>query len=631
MAKNNLDFEKRKYVIGGIAFAIVAVYIIQLFNLQIIKPEYKNYADNNAFFNRILYPTRGVMTDRNGKLIVYNQPTSDIVFIPREITFLDTLEFCRTLNISREWFEKRMADIKDRRQNPGYSTYTLQTFMTQLDMKASSLFQEKLYKFPGFFIQNRTVRQYNYPNAGLVLGYVAEVDRRQLEKDNYYIMGDYVGKSGLEHSYEKYLRGKKGVEILLRDARGRIQGRYEDGKNDVAPVSGRNLTLSIDMNLQAYGEYLMQNKKGAIIMIEPSSGEILCMVTAPSYDPSLLVGRDFGKNYRELEENPINPLYNNAIQGQYPPGSTFKTTQGLIFLQENALSTSTLYPCNHGYPPLGGKPACHGHPSPLSIESAISTSCNSFFCYGLTSMLSDRSKYKDINQAFDVWRDHLVAMGFGYTLGVDLPFEKRGFIPNSKFYNKVHKSDNWKPANIISIAIGQGEVLITPLQGANLAATIANRGYFYTPHLVKAIQDTVIEKKYTEKHFTGIDKKYYDVIADGMAGSVTKPIGTCKVINMSPDIEVCGKTGTVQNPHGKDHSAFMGFAPKDNPRVAIFVFVENGGWGATYGVPIGRLMFQKFFKGEIPESDKWIEDRIVNSVLLPNQYLSWKNAKRNAN
>lgn len=631
MAKNNLEFEKRKYVIGGIAAVIIFIYVIQLFNLQVVKPEYKDYADNNAFFNRTLYPARGVMTDRKGKLIVYNQPTFDIAFVPREIASMDTLEFCHTLNITREWFDKRMDDIKNRRLNPGYSSYTMQTFMTQLDMRESSLFQEKLYKFPGFFIQNRTVRQYNYPNAGLLLGYIAEVDRNQLNKDNYYSMGDYAGKSGLEHQYEDYLRGEKGVEILLRDAHGRIQGKYENGTQDVAPVSGKKLTLSLDMDLQAYGERLMQNKKGAIIMIEPSTGEILCMVTAPSYDPSLLVGRNFGKNYKELENNPLNPLYNNAIQAMYPPGSTFKTTQGLIFLQEEAISPSTMYPCAHGYPPLGGKPACHGHPSPLSIEPAISTSCNSFFCYGLTAMLDNRKKYKDINVAFDVWKDHLVNMGFGYTLGVDLPYEKRGFIPNSKFYTKVHKTENWKAPYVISIAIGQGEVLITPIQGANLAATIANRGYFYTPHLVKGIQDTIIDKKYTQKHITGIDKKYYDIIVDGMAGAVTKPFGTCKGVNLSPEIEVCGKTGTVQNPHGKDHSAFMGFAPKDNPQVAIFVFVENGGWGATYGVPIGRLMFQKFFKGEIPPTDKWIEDRIINSSLLPANYSIWQKNKKEEN
>ena len=626
MAKdNNLDIDKRKYTIGGIAISIVLIYIIQLFYLQVIKNEYKDYADNNAFFNKVLYPARGVISDRNDKLIVYNQPTYDIVFIPREIAGLDTLDFCKTLNMTREEFEKRMADIKNGALNPGYSSYTLQTFMTRLDMKENSLFQEKLYKYPGFFIQNRTVRQYNYPNAGLLLGYVAEVDKRQMEKDKYFARGDYAGKSGIESFYEKELRGEKGVEILLRDAHGRMQGRYENGIHDKAPVSGRNLTLSIDIELQAYGEYLLQNKVGSIVMIEPSTGEILCMVTSPSYDPSLLVGRDFGKNYKELEQNPLKPLFNRPIQGTYPPGSTFKTTQGLVFLHEGIITPSTLYSCAHGYPPLGGKPACHGHGSPLAVEYAITTSCNSFFCYGLTAMLSNRKKYSNINDAFEVWKNHLVDMGLGYPLGVDLPFETRGFIPNSKFYTKVNRTENWKPANVISIAIGQGEILVTPLQGANLAASIANRGYYYTPHLVKGIQDTILDKRYTEKHSAGIDPQHYNVIVEGMAKAVTN--GTCRGTNLLPEIEVCGKTGTAENPHGKDHSSFMGFAPRENPKVAIFVYVENGGFGATYGVPIGRLMLQKYLKGEVPESDKWLEERMANAVILPANYFSRKKAK----
>lgn len=625
MAKNNIEADNRKYIIGGIVVVIILIYIGQLFYLQVIKNEYKDYADNNAFFNRTLYPARGVISDRNDKMIVYNQPTYDIAFIPREITNLDTLDFCNTLNMSREDFDKRMKEIKDTKLNPGYSSYTLQTFMTRLDMKETSLFQEKLYKYPGFFIQNRTVRQYDYHSAGLLLGYVAEVDKKQMENDKYFARGDYAGKSGIESFYEKELRGEKGIEILLRDAHGRIQGKYENGIHDKAPVSGKNLTLSIDIELQAYGEYLMQNKVGSIVMIEPSTGEILCMVTSPSYDPALLVGRDFGKNYKELEDNPLKPLYNRPIQGQYPPGSTFKTTQGLIFLEEEIITPQTLYSCAHGYPPLGGKPACHGHASPLAVEYAITTSCNSFFCYGLTAMLGNRKKYKDINVAFDIWKDHLVEMGFGYPLGVDIPSEKRGFIPNSKFYTKVNKTENWRPANVISIAIGQGEILVTPLQGANLAATIANRGHFYTPHLVKSIQDTIIDSKYREKRIVDVDRKHYETIVEGMAKAVT--MGTCRGANLLPEIEVCGKTGTAENPHGKDHSSFMGFAPKDNPKVAIFVYVENGGFGATYGVPIGRLMLSKYLKGEVPDNEKWLEDRMAGAVILPASYLSWKRAK----
>lgn len=622
MTRKNLDLEKRKNILIGITGVVVFIFIVQLFNLQIINSDYKNYADSNAFFNKILYPARGTVSDRKNKLLVYNQATYDIVYIPKEVQPFDTLEFCRTLDITKQQFDKRIRDIKDHRLNPGYSTYTLQTFMTQLTIEESGLIQEKLYKFPGFFIQRRTLRQYSYPNAGLLLGYVAEVSKSQIEKDNYYNKGDYGGKSGIELSYEKILRGEKGVEILLRDAHGRIQGRYEDGKYDKVPVSGKNLTLSIDIDLQAYGEYLMQNKVGSIVMIEPSTGEVLCMVTSPSYDPSMLLGgRNFSKNYKELEKNPLTPLYNRAIQGMYPPGSTFKTTQGMIFLEEDIINTSTAYPCAMGYPPLGGRPKCHAHGSPLAIEPAIATSCNSFFCYGLSAMLGNRKKYSNILQAFDVWKDHMVSMGFGYKLGLDMPSEKRGFIPNSVFYTKAFKTNNWKAANVISIAIGQGEILATPLQVANLAATIANRGYYYPPHVVKQIEDTAIDSIYTHRHYTTIKKQNYDVITEGMARAVTG--GTCRGINLLPEIEVCGKTGTAENPHGKDHSIFMGFAPKESPKVAIFVIVENAGFGATFAVPIGRLMVQKYLKGEVPANDKPLEERIANTTILPQKFFNW--------
>lgn len=624
MAKDNLDLYKRKYVLGGIAAVIVLLFIGQLFYLQIVKNEYKDSADNNAFSRRTLYPSRGTISDRNDKLLVYNQPTYDVVYIPRDVQPFDTLDFCNTLKITKEQFLKRIADIKNKYLNPGYSTYTLQTFMTQLNTQESGLLQEKLYKFPGFDIQNRTVRQYSYHNAGLLLGYVAEVDKDHMKNDDYYARGDYGGRSGIELTYEKEIRGEKGVEIYLRDARGRIQGKYEDGKHDKAPVSGKNLKLSIDMDLQAYGEYLMQNKVGSIIMIEPSTGEILCMVSAPTYDPSLLVGRDYSKNYKALESNPLKPLFNRGIQGMYPPGSTFKTTQGLVFLQEEIINTNTMYSCAGGYPPLGGRPKCHPHGSPLAIVPAIATSCNSFFCYGLTNMLHNRKKYNSITDAFEVWKNHMVDQGFGYRLGIDLPSEKRGFIPNSKFYSTHFRTENWKASNVISIAIGQGEITATPLQVANLAATIANRGYFHTPHVVKEIQDTPLDEVYTKRRNTNIKKEYYDVIAEGMERAVTG--GTCKRANLLPDFAVCGKTGTAENPHGKDHSIFMGFAPKDNAKVAIFVLVENTGFGAVYAVPIGRLMLLKYLKGEVPLEEKGLETQLANTTILPGM-INWNRSR----
>lgn len=624
---NNKDLvsEKKFYIICSIAVVIVIVMIVQLLNLQIFKDEYKDSADSNAFFKKTLYPARGIISDREDRLLVYNQPTYDIVFIPREVQPFDTIDFCNILGMTKEQFLKRMSEIKDPKLNRGYSSYTLQTFMTQLTVREYGLFQEKLYKFPGFYIQNRALRQYDHINGAHILGYVAEVDKNRIEDDPYYIRGDYAGKSGVESSYEKYLRGEKGIEILLRDAHGRIKGKYENGVHDVAPVSGKNLRLAIDIDLQAYGEYLMQNKIGSIVMIEPSTGEILCLVSSPTYDPSALLGRGFSENYKTLVNNPSKPLFNRATQGTYPPGSTFKTTQGLIFLEEGIISTETAYSCAHGYPPGGGRPRCHGHGSPLSLIPAIATSCNSYFCYGLNAMLSNRKKYSNIGEAFDVWKDHLVSMGFGYRLGLDLPSEARGFIPNSQFYTKAFRTDKWYAQNVISISIGQGEVTSTPLQIANLGATIANRGYFYTPHVVRSIQDTPLDDIYTNKRFTGVKSEYYEAIAQGMANAVTG--GTCRGINLLPEIAVAGKTGTAENPHGRDHSWFMGFAPVEKPQVAIAVLVENAGFGARFAVPIARLMVQKYLKGEIPERDKYLEENMANAIILPNTLSTWEQRK----
>ena len=455
----------------------------------------------------------------------------------------------------------------------------------------------------------------------MVLGNIGEVNRKDIENDPYYTQGDYSGRTGIEQSYETYLRGVKGVEILLRDAHGRIKGRYEEGKHDVPPESGKNLKLSIDMELQAYGEKLMKNKLGGIVMIEPETGEILCMVSSPTYDPSILIGRQRGKNYAVLQKDPLKPLFNRPLMAQYPPGSTFKPTQGLIFLQECVITPETTYTCAHGYTYRGGKPACHGHPSPLPLVGALATSCNSFFPWGLHDMIDSRKRYPTVQEAFDVWKDHLVSMGYGYKLGVDLPGEKRGFVPNSKFYDKYYRG-RWNSSTVISIAIGQGEILATPLQICNLAATIANRGYFITPHVVKEIQDTPLDTLYTQRRYPTIQSQYYNYVAEGMRGAVegTAWGATCRGAAL-PDIEVCGKTGTAENPHGKDHSIFMGFAPYHNAKVAISVFVENAGFGATYAVPIGKLMLEKYLKGEISEADQALEEAIANTVILPNNAL----------
>ncbi len=611
--RKDYNLEKRKFVIAGALLVVMLIYVIRLFSLQVGDNDYKKFADNNAFLRKMLYPSRGFIYDRNGQLMVYNQPAYDVMMTPREVLPFDTLDFCETLGITREQYDRRIADMKDRRKNPGYSSYTPQIFMTQLSARDYGRLQEKLYRFPGFYIQNRVLRQYSMPIAANVLGNIREVSVADMERDDYYQRGDYTGDLGVEKSYEKVLRGVKGEEILLRDAHGRIKGKYEDGKYDIPPVSGSNLTLSLDAELQAYGEKLMQNKIGAIVAIEPATGEILALVSSPTYDPSLLVGRERGANYAALVQDPYKPLYDRAIMGMYPPGSTFKPTQGLILLQEGVVTTETSYPCSHGFIAGGLRVGCHGHASPIPLIPALATSCNAYFCHGLRAMIDSRRRYPSAAEAFEVWKRHLVSMGYGYRLGIDLPGEKRGFLPNSAYYDKYYGRNRWSALTIISIAIGQGEVLATPVQIANLAATIANRGHYFVPHVVKAIEDSVISSEYTVPHYPTIDAHYYDYIVEGMRMAVTG--GTCRLAAI-PGVEVCGKTGTAQNPHGKDHSAFMGFAPMDNPQIAIAVYVENAGFGATYGVPIGSLMMEFYLNRKIDPSRQYLEDRMLNSNTI---------------
>ena len=592
--------ENRKYVIGGVAIFIVVVYILRLFTLQIMSDDYKKNADSNAFLKKIDYPSRGVITDRNGKLLVFNQPSYDVMIIVNEAkNRLDTLEFCNALNITKEEFDKRMETIKDRSKNPGYSRFTQQLFMSQLSDKDFSIFHEKMFRFPGVYIQRRSIRHYQYPVAAHVLGDVAEVSPADIEEDEYYQPGDYIGKLGVERKYEKQLRGEKGVQILLRDAHGRIQGSYQNGALDKRPIPGKNLTLAIDYDLQALGERLMEGKIGSIVAIEPSTGEVLCMVSSPNYDPRIMVGRERSKNHRRLSNDPMKPLLNRSIMGQYPPGSTFKTTQGLTFLSENIISPSTPFGCSHGFYYRGLHVGCHGHASPLSIVPALSTSCNAFFCWGLYYMIGNRSKYGRVQNAMNTWRDYMVSMGFGYKLGIDLPGEKRGLIPNAEFYDKAYRG-SWNGLTIISISIGQGEVNATPLQIANLGATIANRGYYYVPHVVRKVQGEPLDTTYTRRHYTMATKKAYDYVVQGMRASVLG--GTCRALGRY-DFMACGKTGTAQN-RGHDHSVFMGFAPMDNPKIAVAVYVENGGWGADYGVPLGGLIMEQYIHGKLSEESK---------------------------
>ncbi len=601
------DFINRRSVFQTAVALVFLILLAQLFYLQVIRDDFKRFADSNAFLNRTIYPSRGMIYDRTDKLLVYNHPAYDIILIMTEVEPFDTVDFCNTIHITKSQFVSRIKDLKDKRKNPGYSSYTQQILYTQVSAEEYGILQEKLYKFPGFYVQSRTIREYGDSIGAHILGDIGEVNMKDIENDDYYVSGDYSGRSGVEKSYEEVLRGEKGVEVLLRDAHGRIKGRYENGIHDKEALSGKNIHLSIDSELQRYGELLMQNKTGSIVAIEPETGEILCLVSSPSYNPGLLVGRQRGKNHVELSKDPRKPLFNRALMAQYPPGSTFKPAQSLIFLQEGAITPSTEFYCWG----KGGHPACHVHPSPISLIPALATSCNVFPYLALRKVFENNSKYKTIQEAMDSWRDYMVSMGFGYALGVDLPGEKRGLIPNSRFYDKIYGTNGWKFNTIYSIAIGQGEVNLTPIQIANLAAQISNRGWYYTPHIVKEVEEGKLDSTYTNKRYTMIETKYYDPIIEGMHGAVTG--GTCRAAQFD-SVNICGKTGTAQN-RGEDHSIFMGFAPMEKPRIAISVYVENGGFGARWAVPIGGLMMEKYLKGIIPANRKSVEEKMINGIV----------------
>ncbi|MBP3252485.1 MAG: penicillin-binding protein 2 [Prevotella sp.] len=612
------SLENRRFVIAGVAVLIVVTYIVRLFTLQVMSDDYKKSADSNAFLKKIDFPSRGIITDRNGQLMVFNQPAYDIMVVMNETKGrLDTLELCDALNITREEFDQRMEKIKDRSKNPGYSRFTQQLFMSQLSDQDFSVFQEKMFRFPGFYVQRRSIRQYEFPYAAHILGDVAEVSKGDIEADDYYQPGDYIGKLGVERYYEKQLRGEKGVHILLRDAHGRVQGSYQNGALDTKPVAGKNLTLGIDYKLQALGERLLEGKIGSIVAIEPKTGEVLCMVSSPSYDPREMVGRKRSKTHRELSQDVWKPLLNRSIMGLYPPGSTFKTTQALTFLSEGIITPQTAYSCHRGFVYKGLRVGCHGHGSPLPLVPAISTSCNGYFCWGLYYMIGNRQKYGSVQTAMNTWRDYMVSMGFGYPLGIDLPGEKRGLIPNAQFYDKAYKG-SWNGLTIISISIGQGEVTATPLQIANLGATIANRGWFITPHVVKKIEGEQLDTAFTKPRYTMASREAYNSVVAGMRSAALG--GTCKAL-AHYDFQPCGKTGTAQN-RGHDHSVFMGFAPMDDPQIAVAVYVENGGWGATYGVPIGGLIMEQYLKGELSAGSE------ARATSIQNKHIAYGTVER---
>ncbi len=599
------QYIERKYIIGTIFIAIAFIFIIRLFYLQVLDSSYKLSAENNSKRIEIQYPARGLIYDRNGTLLVYNQPAYDLMIAPYELKEFDSTEMCEILNISIERLRSGIKNSYKNRRDP---------FIKQLSPITYAVLQEKLFKYPGFYVRPRTLRKYNKEIAAHLLGYVGEVDEKIIESTPYYYMGDYIGISGIEKSYEKYLRGEKGQKVYLVDVHGRIIGTYQGGKFDKDAIVGKDLICTIDIKLQEYGEKLMKNYKGSIVAIDPSSGEVLTLISSPTYNPSLLIGRQRTSNYIELKKDTLEPLFNRALMANYPPGSTFKPLHALIALQEGVANYYTKFYCDLGYYAGRVHVSCHNHNSPLNFPKAIEASCNAYFC-NLFRKIIENPKYASIEDGYNAWRNHVLSFNFGQKLNSDFTNELRGFIAPSSYYDKYYGKNGWKALTIISLAIGQGEILTTPLQMANMTATIANKGYYYNPHVVKSIQGTdTIDHKFTTKQYTTIDSVKFLPVIEGMELAVNGgPDATAKWIRHN-SITICGKTGTAENPHGEDHSVFIAFAPKDTPKIAISVYVENGGFGSTYAAPIASLMIEKYLTDTITR--KWIEKRILDSNLL---------------
>jgi len=580
----------RKYIIGGVFAFIAVIFICRLFYMQVIDDKSKLDARNNAFRYLTEFPVRGYIYDRNGKLLVFNDPAYDLMVVPKNITYCDTLALCKILGIDTAGFIKRM---KKAQLSPRKESY----FEKQISSETYAKLQEKMYRFQGFYIQKRTIRKYPKKIAAHLLGYIGEVNKAQADKEEYYREGDYIGVSGIEKTYEKELRGKKGTRIVMVDVNNRTKGSYAEGAFDTLAISGKPLYCSIDAELQEYGEKLMQGKRGAIAAIDPGTGEILCLVTSPTYDPNLLVGRERSKNYAVLFNDTVGqPLFNRALQASYPPGSTFKLIDALVALKEGVLLPTTVYPCMHGYPLMGGKPKCHGH-APANLYSAIPASCNSYFSYVFRSIVEE-PKYKKFEDGYNNWRENVMSFGVGKKLGTDLPYESGGNVPSVKYYNKVFGEHRWRAHTVLSLGIGQSELLILPVQMANVICIIANRGYYYTPHIIKGVgAEKKSDPKFLVKNFCSVPGQYFLPVIDGMQ-KVLEPGGTAASSKIK-DIVICGKTGTAQNPHGKNHAVFYAFAPRENPKIAIACVVENAGDGGRFAAPIVSLMIEKFLRNSI--------------------------------
>jgi penicillin-binding protein 2 len=606
------QFQGRKYVIQGIFIVSAVILLLKCIQLQLIDTSLRDQATANVIQKINLYPSRGLIYDRDTSLLVYNMAIYDLMVTYNEVKDIDTTKFCKLLGITKETFVKNLE--KDFKNDNQFTKTKPFVFLKKISTETYARFQESLYEFPGFYVQLRNVRGYNFNSGSHVLGYIGEVDKELLERKAYYQRGDYIGITGLELAYEEYLRGVRGVEYLLRDNLGRIVGRYENGNRDTASFSGKDLITSLDIDLQLYGEKLLQNKRGGIVAIEPATGEILAMVSMPSYDPNLLtINRNRGEEYMKLARDTLKPLFNRAIGAQYPPGSIFKPVMGLIALQEGVTEPFRAIGCRGGYIYKSLRVDCHGHPTAGSVRQAIQHSCNAYFCQIFRDVV-DKNGFSKASMGLDIWVNHLYDFGLGKKLGSDVPNELTGNVPTSAYYDKIYRKGTWVSPYIVSLGIGQGELLITPLQMANISVIIANRGYYYPPHLLKAFRDDTTQIPYHLRtpRYTRIDTSHYRHVVNGMEDVVTG--GTARIAQI-PGIAVCGKTGTAENPHGEDHSVFIAFAPKENPKIAIAVFVENGGFGARYAAPISSLMIEKYLNGKISTERQYLEDKMVEADL----------------
>ncbi|MBC3540331.1 penicillin-binding protein 2 [Rufibacter sediminis] len=602
--------EGRKYVIQAIFIAIGAVYLIKLFYIQVLDDSYKTAAETNALRRVVQYPFRGLVYDRTGKLLVENTPVYDLMVVPKEAKSIDTLKLCQLVGITLPEYREKIKAAK------AYSYVRPSPFLQRLTNTEFAAIQDNLVDFPGFYINARTVRGYQHSSLAHALGYIGEISPRQLEDSTYkgYRQGDYLGISGIEREYEQYLMGKRGVKYTMVNVRGIEKGSFKNGAYDTLSEAGQNLVTTIDLKLQEYGEKLMSGGKvGSIVAIEPKTGEILALVSAPYFDPSLLTGKELGNNYMKLLRDPTKPLFNRPLMATYPPGSIFKLAQALIAMQEGVLTPNTGYPCNWSLVKCS-----HRHEYPANLNIAIENSCNPYFYQVFRSVVNRgkyRNVYEDARQGLDNWNKHIKSFGFASSLDIDLPGEKKGLMPSSKFYDRIYKRDGWKFPTIYSVSIGQGETGVTPLQMANFVATVANRGYYFKPHIVRSVGEKGKPlPEYSVKNYTSVDPRHFPPVIDGMQLVVEKGTGRNASLKHI-GVVLCGKTGTVQNPHGKDHSVFIAFAPKDDPKIAIAVYVENAGGGAIAAAPMASLMIEKYLTDTITTAyrKRWEHDMINGS------------------